>query len=69
MEGRAGIVTEKTVLEYLLALINAKYRTSYAMEFLDPGLNSTVRVRPSRVIALDLDDFEGSPTRWTFDPA
>ncbi|ASU85098.1 pyridoxamine 5'-phosphate oxidase [Nocardiopsis gilva YIM 90087] len=67
VEGRAAFVTEDAVLDYLTVLFNAKYRTRFTASFLDPAVCSTVRVRPHWVFALDMNDFDGSPTRWKFD--
>lgn len=66
VEGRADIVTEPAELSRMLALLNAKYSTSYPAEFADPTVNATVRVRPRWAFGLVQDDFAGSPTRWAF---
>ncbi len=65
VQGTAELLAAPADLELLLALINAKYQTDYGLDMVDPALNSTFRVRPARVIALQSDDFTGSPTRWT----
>ena len=49
-----------------LCLLNAKYDTDYAVDFLDPTVNGTYRVRPVTVIGLVEADFTGSPTKWVF---
>ena len=67
VEGDAELVTERTALERLLDLENAKYGTSYGMDLLDPAVNATFRVRPRWAFALQADDFTGTPTRWVFD--
>lgn len=66
LEGVATLVTDRATLERVLAWENAKYRTDYTMEMLDPALNSCFRVDPSWAFALRVDDFTGSPTRWRF---
>ena len=47
--------------------VNAKYDTSYTVDFYDPATNGVWTVRPTWVFGLDGDDFTGSPTRWEFD--
>lgn len=66
LEGTAEIVTNPQALERMLALENAKYKTSYGIEMLDPAKNATIRVVPRWAFALDAADFTGSPTRWAF---
>jgi len=48
-------------------LMNAKYRTDYRVDFLDPATNATIGVRPHRVFSMRAGDFAGSPTRWVFE--
>src|SRR5579859_896798 len=67
LEGNAVISTEQDVLQRVIDLMNAKYRTDYGIDFLDPARNATVGVRPYRVFSLRAGDFTGSPTRWTFE--
>jgi hypothetical protein len=50
----------------VIELFNAKYGTDYALDFVDPTKNATIRVRPMWAFGVDADDFTGSPTRWTF---
>ena len=50
----------------MIGLVNAKYSTSYGVDFLAPEVNATVRVTPRRGFGLIQDDFSGSPTRWRF---
>ena len=69
VEGVAETVTEPAVLRRTIDAINAKYGTDLAVEFLDPAVNATVRVRPVWAFGLLHDDFTGSPTRWRFGPA
>jgi Pyridoxamine 5'-phosphate oxidase len=68
IEGDAELVTERSDLELLLALENAKYETDYGMDMLNPDDNSAFRVRPRWAFALQSDDFTGTPTRWHFSP-
>ncbi|MEV4615775.1 pyridoxamine 5'-phosphate oxidase family protein [Kitasatospora sp. NPDC049258] len=68
LEGRAAAVTEPAAIAAFLAGLNAKYRTDYGIDFLDPAVNATFRVRPTAVIGLRQEDFTGSPTRWRFRP-
>ncbi|GAA1258117.1 pyridoxamine 5'-phosphate oxidase family protein [Kitasatospora nipponensis] len=67
LEGRARVVTEPAPVAAFLAALNAKYRTAYPADFLDPAVNATFEVRPATVFGLLDGDFTGSPTRWTFD--
>ena len=66
IEGTAHISTELPVLRRVVDLMNAKYRTDYRVDFLDPAKNATIGVRPHRVFSMRAGDFTGSPTRWTF---
>lgn len=66
VEGTAAFETDPAVLARTIELINVKYATSYAVEFLDPAVNATVRVRPRQAYGLVQEDFSGSPTRWRF---
>ena len=68
VQGWAQRITDRGVLESMLAAENAKYGTAYGMEMLDPASNSVFAVRPEWVFALDSHDFTGSPTRFVFDP-
>jgi len=69
LEGVAETVTDPAGLARAIELMNAKYSTDYTVDFLDPAVNATVRVRPSWGFGLVHDDFTGSPTRWRFPPA
>lgn len=64
LEGRAEIVTAAGDLGRVVGLMNDKYATAYTVDFLDPAVNATVRVRPHWAFGLVHDDFTGSPTRW-----
>lgn len=67
VEGIAETVTEPALLRRTIEAINAKYGTQLTVDFLDPAVNATVRVRPVWAFGLLHDDFTGSPTRWRFD--
>jgi PPOX class probable F420-dependent enzyme len=67
VEGTAHVETDRKVITKFLTALNAKYGTAYAEDFLDPTLNSTVRVRPRLAFALDEADFTRTPTRWELD--
>jgi hypothetical protein len=68
LEGVVERVTDPDALARFIGLENEKYGTDYGVDFLDPDVNATFRVEPSWVFSLTEDDFEGSPTRWSFDP-
>jgi general stress protein 26 len=67
IEGRATAVTAPAQLQRVVDLMNAKYGTHMQLGFLDPAVNATFGVRPSRVFGMRDADFQGSPTRWIFD--
>lgn len=67
VEGTAEIVTDRPALERFAELVNVKYAADMTVEFLDPAVNATVRVRPDAAFGLLHADFNGSPTRWIFD--
>ena len=66
LNGEGEIRTLHAELAHVIELFNAKYGTDYAMDFVDPTKNATIRVRPMWAFGVDADDFIGSPTRWTF---
>ncbi|MGW4486193.1 pyridoxamine 5'-phosphate oxidase family protein [Amycolatopsis sp. NPDC004368] len=66
LSGPAEVVTEADEIRSFLDAMNAKYGTSYGIDFLDPAVNVSVRVRPATVFALREKDFTTSPTRWEF---
>ncbi|MDT7800219.1 MAG: hypothetical protein QOI78_3652 [Actinomycetota bacterium] len=66
VEGTAEVVTDPAALRGFLDAMNAKYATSYGEDFLDPGANASMRLRPEKVIGLREKDFTNTPTRWTF---
>jgi PPOX class probable F420-dependent enzyme len=67
IEGTARIATDEAMLQRVLDLMNAKYRTDYGMDYLNPATNATIGVRPRRVFSMRAGDFTGSPTRWVFE--
>ena len=67
IEGTARFVTDPVVLQRVIDLMNAKYRTELTVNFLDPAQNATIGVWPRRVFSMLHGDFTGSPTRWVFD--
>ncbi|QRP43947.1 pyridoxamine 5'-phosphate oxidase family protein [Amycolatopsis sp. FDAARGOS 1241] len=66
LRGPAELVTDLGVIQGFLDAMNAKYETSAGIEFLDPAVSASVRVRPETVFALREKDFTTSPTRWEF---
>jgi PPOX class probable F420-dependent enzyme len=66
LEGVAERVVDMAAVARFLAASNEKYAQSYGIDFLDPEVNATFAVTPSKVIGLLEADFAGSPTRWTF---
>ncbi|MGH3674003.1 MAG: pyridoxamine 5'-phosphate oxidase family protein [Pseudonocardiaceae bacterium] len=66
LQGIAELITEHERIAEFLAASNTKYAANVEMDFLDPAVNSTVRVAPRTVIGLKESDFQGSPTRWRF---
>ncbi len=69
VEGIAEVTRAPDEIARFLALVNAKYSTTYVLDFLDPAVNATIRVRPRWAFALAQGDFTGSPTRWSFEGA
>lgn len=66
VEGVAERVGDLDLIGRFLAASNAKYSVDYGLDFLDPAVNATFRVRPVWAFGLVEDDFGGSPTRWVF---
>lgn len=62
----AQLVDDIETLRVILDLENRKYSTDYTMDLFDPSVNACFRVEPVRAFGIDVDDFTGSPTRWTF---
>jgi general stress protein 26 len=67
VEGVAEVQTAPAVIARFLALLNAKYETDYEIDFQDPRINATIRVRPTWVFGCTEEDFVGSATCWRFD--
>ena len=68
VEGVAEVQTAPAVVARFLTLLNAKYETDYEIDFQDPRINATIRVRPTWVFGCVEEDFIGSATCWRFDP-
>lgn len=66
LEGLAEIMSTRREIAMFLEASNAKYATDYGIDFLDPAVNATIRIRPTWAMGLDESDFIGSPTRWRF---
>jgi PPOX class probable F420-dependent enzyme len=64
VDGTVERVDDAGVVATFAARVNDKYHTSYPVEFF--AANACFRLWPMAVFGLDTDDFEGSPTRWTF---
>jgi len=69
VEGSADVVRDADEVARVLGLINDKYLSDLPLEFMDPDVNATIRVRPRWAFGLAEEDFTGSPTRWSFDDA
>ena len=67
VEGTAEMTIDTDDIRSMLALVNAKYSTEYSLDFMNPTVNATIRVRPHWAFALAEEDFSGSPTRWSFE--
>jgi len=68
VEGAAILVSGMAARRVLLDGMNKKYETEIPEDFLAPDKNCVFAVSPARAYGLKHDDFEGSPTRWTFTP-
>lgn len=66
VEGTAERRTDLAEREAVVAAMNTKYDVEYDVDFLDPDVNATFRVRPEKVLALTEAEFTASPTRFTF---
>lgn len=66
LQGTVARVTEAPTMQAFIDAVNAKYDTSYGLDFLDPELTAVYRVDPTWAFGLVQADFGGSPTRWTF---
>jgi PPOX class probable F420-dependent enzyme len=67
VEGSAAIVADRDAIVRFVDLMNAKYEAGMTVDFLDPAVNATIRVRPLWAFGIAHDDFTGSPTRWLLD--
>jgi|SRR6516165_6330357 hypothetical protein len=68
IEGAVGRTTDAGEIATFAAATNVKYEVDYPVDFYDPGVNGTYRLRPTVAFGLVVSDFTGSPTRWTFAP-
>jgi PPOX class probable F420-dependent enzyme len=66
VEGVAEVVRDPGTILELVARMNHKYSSELTLEFLNPEVNATFRVRPHWVFSLNDKEFTGSPTRWVF---
>jgi PPOX class probable F420-dependent enzyme len=67
LEGRAEVIADTDAIGRVVDLMNVKYDAGMTVDFLDPAVNATIRVRPNRAFGIAHDDFTGSPTRWVFE--
>jgi len=67
VEGIAELVTEPSVIEHFVSVLNAKYDTELEANLEDPVTLATVRVRPQTAFGMSQRNFTGSATRWRFD--
>jgi PPOX class probable F420-dependent enzyme len=66
LEGVAKVIRELGAIEELVSRLNDKYSSDLTVEFMDPDVNATFRVRPRWVFSLNDKEFTESPTRWAF---
>jgi hypothetical protein len=66
VDGTATLVGDRPTIQAFADKVNAKYDTSYGLDFFDPAINGCYRVDAERAFGVTSADFEGSPTRWTF---
>jgi PPOX class probable F420-dependent enzyme len=66
VDGVAEVVRDLGAIAELVARINVKYAAEITVEFMDPDVNATFRVRPRWVFSLNDKEFTHSPTRWKF---
>jgi PPOX class probable F420-dependent enzyme len=64
VEGRASRVSDEAGNATFAGMLNVKYETEYAVDFL--LANASFRLWPSWAFGLLQEDFSGSPTRWEF---
>lgn len=67
VEGTAGIVEDASAVLAFADAVDRKYETKLGVEFFAAPANAVFQVAPAVVIGLTEADFEGSPTRWSFD--
>jgi hypothetical protein len=67
VKGIAKVVRTRAAIARFLKASNQKYGVDYGIDFLDPDVNATFRLKPRWVFALTESDFTSSPTRWVFD--
>src|SRR5579862_411508 len=67
IEGVAGLILDEEARRSMVAAMNRKYESDIPDEFLAPEVNCLFAVTPIKAFGLLHDDFNGSPTRWTFD--
>ena len=67
VEGVPEVVRELGAIRALVSTVNAKYSSDLTVEFMDPEVNATLRVRPRWVFSLNDKEFTESPTRWVFE--
>ena len=66
VEGEATPVEERGTIAVFADLADAKYGTSYGVEFYGDPANACFRLEAHAAFGLTGDDFTGSPTRWVF---
>ena len=66
LQGMAELVTEWSVRMTALHGMNQKYNAEMPEEFFAVDKNAVFALRPVWAFGLMHDDFDGSPTRWTF---
>ena len=66
LEGVAEVIRELAAIQELVSRLNDKYSSDITLEFMDPDVNATFRVRPRWVFGLNDKQFTESPTRWEF---
>jgi hypothetical protein len=66
IEGTAERISAGDAIAGFNDTVNAKYETSYSVDFYDPSINGVFRIAPVSAFGVTEDDFTGSPTRWTF---
>jgi Pyridoxamine 5'-phosphate oxidase len=66
LNGSAERIVDRDAIASFAGAINTKYESNIEVDFYDPAVNSTFRVRPEWVFGLTEGDFTGSPTRWVF---